>query len=88
MIQNCNRHAIHANINKPSKQAKRRECLPHEQLVQGKKHVGQKALLAVFMISKTLQQRNTIPNCAGMKKMRAMNMLKQSRDNLSIMINL
>ena len=25
--QSCNRHAIHANLEKPSKQAKRRECL-------------------------------------------------------------
>ena len=25
--QSCNRHAIRANLKKPSKQAKRRECL-------------------------------------------------------------
>ena len=34
-----------------------------------------------FAISKTLQQRNTIPNSAGTKKLKAMNMLKQRRDN-------
>ena len=88
MIQTCNRHAIRVNINKPSKHAKRRKCLPHERLAQGKKHAGQKALLAIFTMSKTLQQRNTMPNCAGMKEMKAMNMLKQRRDNLSVMINL
>ena len=37
-----------------SKQAKRGECLPSERLVQGKRHVGKKALLAhcTFTISK------------------------------------
>ncbi|CAH3109579.1 unnamed protein product [Porites lobata] len=34
----CNRHAIRANVNKASKQAKRDECLPCEGLVQGKRH--------------------------------------------------
>ena len=34
-----------------------------------------------FTISKTLQQRNTIPNSAGIKKLKEMNMLKQLRDN-------
>ena len=43
LIQSCNRHAIRANVNKPSKQAKRREYLPRERLVQGKKHAGKKA---------------------------------------------
>ena len=42
----CNRHAIRANVNKASKQAKRGECLSCERLVQGKRHVGKKALLA------------------------------------------
>ena len=42
----CNRHAIRANVNKASKQAKRGECLPCERLVQGKRHVGKKALAA------------------------------------------
>ena len=32
-------------------------------------------------ISKTLQQRNTILNSKGTKKLKAMNMLKQRRDN-------
>ena len=41
----CNRQAIPANVNKASKQAKRGECLPCERLVQGKRHVGKKALL-------------------------------------------
>ena len=27
LIQSCNRHAIPANVNKPTKQAKRHECL-------------------------------------------------------------
>ena len=40
----CNRHAIRANLNKASKQAKRDECLPREGLVQGKRHVVKKAL--------------------------------------------
>ena len=53
----CNRHAIRANVNKASKQAKGGECLSCEHLVQGKRHVGKKALLAhalnrTFMISK------------------------------------
>ena len=30
LIQSCNRHAIRANVNKPSKQAKRREYLPRD----------------------------------------------------------
>ena len=43
LTQMCNRHAIRAKINKASKQAKGRECLPCERLVQGKRHVGKKA---------------------------------------------
>ena len=46
LTQMCNRHALRANVNKASKQAKRGECLPCERLVQGKRHVGKKALLA------------------------------------------
>ena len=46
LTQMCNRHAIGANVNKASKQAKRGECLACERLVQGKRHVGKKALLA------------------------------------------
>ena len=42
----CNRHAIRANANKASNQAKRGECLLCERLVQGKRHVEMKALLA------------------------------------------
>ena len=42
----CNRHAIRANVNKASKQAKRGECPLCVRLVQGKRHVGKKALLA------------------------------------------
>ena len=45
LTQMCKRHAIRANVNKASKQAKRGECLPCERLVQGKRHVGKKALL-------------------------------------------
>ena len=71
LIQSCNRHAIRANVNKPSKQAKRRECQSRGRLVQ--KYAGRKALLAGYLIpllqsKKKLQQRNTIPNSAGMKK--------------------
>ena len=47
------------------KQAKRRECLPGERLVQGQKHAVKKALLATLTISKSQQQRNTIPNSAN-----------------------
>ena len=49
------------------KQAKQRECLPCECLVQDKKHTGKKALLTgyildpTFTISKTLQQGKAIP---------------------------
>ena len=46
LTQKCNRHAIRANVNKASKQAKRAECPPWKRLVQGKRHVGKKALLA------------------------------------------
>ena len=42
----CNRHTIRANVDKVSKQAKRGECLPCELLVQGKRHMGKKALQA------------------------------------------
>ena len=45
LTQMCNTHAIRANVNKASKQAKRGECLPCARLVQGKRHVGKKALL-------------------------------------------
>ena len=46
LTQMCNRHAVRANVNKASKQVKRGECLPCARLVQGKRHVGKKALLA------------------------------------------
>ena len=62
------------------KQAKRSEFLPRERLVQGEKHAGKEVLLGVldptFTVSKTLQQRNAIPNSAGTKKLKAKNMLK------------
>ena len=45
-VKMCNTHAIRADVNKASKQAKRGECLSCERLVQGKRHVGKKALLA------------------------------------------
>ena len=51
------------NVNNPSKQTKRRECLQRERPVQGKNNAGKKALVdPTFTISKTLQRRNTIPN--------------------------
>ena len=68
-----------------SKQAKQRQCLPRERLVQGKKHAGKKALLAEYLIPLLRSQKpcnkkkNTIPNSAGMKKLKAMNMLKQRK---------
>ena len=37
---------VQSNVNKASKQAKRGECLRCDCLVQGKRHVGKKALLA------------------------------------------
>ena len=46
LTQMCSGHEIRANVNKASKQAKLGECLPRERLVQGKSHVGKKALLA------------------------------------------
>ena len=51
LTQMCNRHALRANVNKGSKQAKRGECVPCERLVQGKTHMGKKALLARHFIS-------------------------------------
>ena len=38
------------NVNNPSKQAKRRECLQRERPVQGKNHAGKKAPLAGYLI--------------------------------------
>ena len=85
MIQSCNRHAIRANINKPSKQAKRRKCLPRNCLIQSKKHTGKKALLAGYLIPFLQPQKpcnkETIPKSVGMKEIKTMNMLKQRRDN-------
>ena len=49
-IGSCNRHTIRANVNKPCNQAKRRECLPRERLVEDKKHTRNKALLAGNLI--------------------------------------
>ena len=57
LIQSCNRHEIPAKGNKPSKQAKRRECQPRERLVQGENHAGKKALLAVYFISLLRSQK-------------------------------
>ena len=51
MTQMCNRRAIRANSNKASKQAKRGECLSCGRLVQVKRHVGKKALLAQGTLS-------------------------------------
>ena len=62
-MQSCNGHAIRVDVNNPSKQAERRECLQRERPVQGKNHAGKKALVdPTFTISKTLQRRNSIPN--------------------------
>ena len=55
--------------------------------MQDKKHTGKKALLAgyildpTFTTSKTLQQIKAIPNSVWTKELKAMNMLKQCRDN-------
>ena len=55
-----NRHAIRADVNKASKQAKRGEGLPCERLVQGKRHVGKKALLAHGALSYFLRSQKLI----------------------------
>ena len=57
LTQKCNRHAIRAHVNKESKQAKRGESLPCKRLVQGKRHVGTKALLAGYFILLLRSQR-------------------------------
>ena len=50
-------------------------------------HTGKKALLTgyildpTFTISKTLQQRNAIPSSVWTKELKAMNLLRQRRDN-------
>ena len=53
-------------------------------------HTGKKALLAEyhFYDLKTLQQWDSIPNSAGTKKLKAINMLKQRRGNFEKKINL
>ena len=51
LTQISNRHALRANKSNASKQAKRGECLPCKRLVQGKRHVGKKALLAGLFIA-------------------------------------
>ena len=53
----CIRHAIRVNVNKASKQAKRGQCLPCERLVQSKRHVGKKALLARHLIALLRSQK-------------------------------
>ena len=50
LTQSYNRHAIRANVNKASKKEKRGESLTCERPVQGKRHVGKKALLARYFI--------------------------------------
>ena len=55
--QMCNRHAIRANVNKASKQAKRGECLPCQRVVQGKRYMGKKALLARNLIALLRSQK-------------------------------
>ena len=68
------------------KRAKRRAVLTREQLVQGKKHAGKKALLVGYMIPLLPPQKpcnketQSILSGAGTKKLKAMNMLKQRRD--------
>ena len=56
-MQMCNRFTIRANVNKARKQAKRGECLPCECLVQGKRHVRKKALLAQHFIAVLRSQK-------------------------------
>ena len=82
MSQSCNRHAIRANVNTPSD-----ANVPRERLVQGKKQARKKALQAKFLIPPLRSQKpcnkelGTIPNNAGTKELKAMNSLKQRKDN-------
>ena len=46
-----------------------------------KESSASRVLDPTFTISKTLPQRNTISDSEGKKKLKAMNMLKQRRDN-------
>ena len=60
-----------------------------ERFLEGKKHTGKKALLVGYLIrllrSQNLEHtKKVIPNCAGMKKSKARNMLKQWRDNFQL----
>ena len=70
------------NVNKP-----RDANVPRERLVQGKKvcwkeSSASKVLNPTFKISKPCNKElGTIPNNAGTKELKAMNMLKQRRDN-------
>ena len=50
LTQSCKRHAMRARLKKASKQPKEGQCLPCGRLVQGKRHVEKKALLARYFI--------------------------------------
>ena len=50
LVQNCDRHTIWVNVNKPSKQAKWHESLPCKGLILGKMHARKKTLLAGYLI--------------------------------------
>ena len=50
LVQNCHRHTIWVNVNKPSKQAKWHESLPCEGLTLGKMHARKETLLAGYLI--------------------------------------
>ena len=50
LVQNCHRHAIWVNVNKPSKQAKWHESLPCKGLILGKTHARKETLLAGYLI--------------------------------------
>ena len=47
---------MRANLNKARRQAKRGDCLPCERLVQGKRHLGKKALLTRHFIALSRSQ--------------------------------
>ena len=50
LTQSCKRYAMRARVKKASKQPKEGQCLPCGHLVQGKRHVEKKALLAGYFI--------------------------------------
>ena len=75
MIQSCNRHAIHTNVNKPSDTNICHANVSYKVRRMPEKSSANRVLDPTFTISKTLQQRNTIPNGAETRELEKMNML-------------